>query len=88
MDAQVPDDEIDLITHQNAMRIFKFDLFKLRSREELTVGALRRKAAEAGVSTAPMAANQGGRPPSETDGGPVTMREVQKQLGARNAEAA
>lgn len=37
----VPDDEIDKITHLNAMRVFSFDPFAHRPREECTVGALR-----------------------------------------------
>ncbi|WP_216906012.1 amidohydrolase family protein [Nocardia noduli] len=41
----VPDDEIDKITHQNAMRWYSFDPFQHIPREQATVGALR-KAAE------------------------------------------
>jgi predicted TIM-barrel fold metal-dependent hydrolase len=37
----VPDDEVNKITHGNAMRIFRFDPFAHRSRDESTVGALR-----------------------------------------------
>ncbi len=37
----VPDDEIDKITHLNAMRHFRFDPFSVRPRGECTVGALR-----------------------------------------------
>jgi hypothetical protein len=37
----VPDDEINKITHENAMRIFQFDPFAHRPREESTVSALR-----------------------------------------------
>ncbi|KRB83022.1 hypothetical protein ASE00_13625 [Sphingomonas sp. Root710] len=84
--AEVPDDEIDLITHRNAMRIFNFDLFKLRKREELTVGALRDQARAAGVDTTPMKSGSG-RPPSDSEQGPVSMRDVAKQLGARNEAA-
>jgi predicted TIM-barrel fold metal-dependent hydrolase len=42
--AQVPDTEVDLITHLNALRHFQFDLFSHLSREECTVAALRAKA--------------------------------------------
>lgn len=84
--AKVPDDEIDMMTHLNAMRIFKFDLFKLRTREELTVGALREKARLAGVDTKPMRAGTG-RPPSDSNLGPVSMRDMAKQLGSRNEAA-
>jgi predicted TIM-barrel fold metal-dependent hydrolase len=41
----VPDDEINKITHENAMRWYSFDPFTHISREQATVGALR-KAAE------------------------------------------
>ncbi|SEA36125.1 MULTISPECIES: amidohydrolase family protein [unclassified Mycobacterium] len=41
----VPDDEINKITHENAMRWYNFDPFQHISREQATVGALR-KAAE------------------------------------------
>jgi hypothetical protein len=41
----VPDDEIDKMTHGNAMRWYGFDPFKDVPRERATVGALR-KAAE------------------------------------------
>ncbi|HEU5025977.1 MAG TPA: hypothetical protein VFV01_13750, partial [Spirillospora sp.] len=41
----VPDDEIDKMTHQNAMRWYNFDPFPHVPREQATVGALR-KAAE------------------------------------------
>ena len=50
----VPDDEVDKLSHQNAMRHFRFDPFAVRPKEECTVGALRRKAAAAGVDTTPL----------------------------------
>ena len=40
----VPDDEINKITHGNAMRVFRFDPFASRPREKATVGALRAEA--------------------------------------------
>jgi predicted TIM-barrel fold metal-dependent hydrolase len=42
----VPDDEIDLITHLNAMRVFHYDPFSVIPREQCTVGALRAQAAD------------------------------------------
>jgi predicted TIM-barrel fold metal-dependent hydrolase len=41
----VPDDEINKITHLNAMRLWQFDPFKLRPRQQCTVDALRSEAA-------------------------------------------
>jgi len=46
----VPRDEIDKITHQNAMRWYRFDPFTHRPREQCTVGALRREVAGHDVS--------------------------------------
>jgi predicted TIM-barrel fold metal-dependent hydrolase len=48
--ADVPDDEIDKITHLNAMRHFRYDPFAVRPREQCTVGALRAGAADVDVS--------------------------------------
>ncbi|MET9214206.1 MULTISPECIES: amidohydrolase family protein [unclassified Nocardia] len=47
---QVPDDEIDKITHLNAMRWYSFDPFQHIPREQATVGALRAAAADHDVS--------------------------------------
>ncbi|TGB43122.1 amidohydrolase family protein [Mycolicibacterium peregrinum] len=44
-ESNVPDDEINKMTHENAMRWYSFDPFTHISREQATVGALR-KAAE------------------------------------------
>jgi hypothetical protein len=40
----VPRDVVDKITHLNAMRLFSYDPFPLRSREKCTAGALREEA--------------------------------------------
>jgi hypothetical protein len=44
--ADVPDDEVNKITHLNAMREFRFDPFAIRPRETCTVGALRAEAGD------------------------------------------
>ncbi len=49
--AEVPDDEINLITHENAMRLFHYDPFARIPRDQCTVGALR--ALATGVDTSP-----------------------------------
>ncbi len=49
--ADVPDAEIDLITHQNACRFFHYDPFATIPRERGTVGALRALATDVDVST-------------------------------------
>jgi predicted TIM-barrel fold metal-dependent hydrolase len=46
----VSDYDIDRITHLNAMRLFSFDPFSVRAREECTVVALRQQAAGHDVS--------------------------------------
>jgi predicted TIM-barrel fold metal-dependent hydrolase len=44
------DDEINQITHLNAMKFYRFDPFSIRPRERCTVGALRAEAAGHDVS--------------------------------------
>jgi len=86
--ANVPDDEIEIMTHRNAIRLFKLDPFKHFKREEITVGALRQKAKEMGVDTSPMKTDGAGRPPSESDRGPVSMRDMAKQIAEAGGGAA
>ena len=45
----VPDDDIDKMTHLNAMRDFHFDPFAHRAKQDCTVGALRAEATAAGA---------------------------------------
>jgi predicted TIM-barrel fold metal-dependent hydrolase len=66
----LPDDEINLITHENAMREFCFDPFSVLSRENCTVGALRKAAAH--VDTRPVR-GLGGIKPNAGGGKPVTV---------------
>jgi hypothetical protein len=47
--AEVPDEDIDKITHLNAMRHFSYDPFAFRPREQCTVGALRAEAGDVDV---------------------------------------
>jgi predicted TIM-barrel fold metal-dependent hydrolase len=47
--AELPDDEINKITHENAMRCFSFDPFAHRPKERATVRALRAVAADVDV---------------------------------------
>ena len=67
--AGVPDDEIDKITHANAMRCFGFDPFSVRPREKCTAGALRAEAAD--VDTEPKSM---GRRKAEADASSVSER--------------
>jgi hypothetical protein len=67
--------QIEKITHLNAMRDFQFDMFNILPREQLTVGALRAKAAEQNVDVsvkssggaAPVAAGTARRPITSGD---------------------
>lgn len=49
--AGVPDAEINLMTHENAMRFFNFDPFKHIDKANASVGALREAAADVDVVT-------------------------------------
>jgi predicted TIM-barrel fold metal-dependent hydrolase len=49
----LPDHVVDQITHENAIRHFRFDPFSHRSRETSTVGALRAQAAGVDVTPRP-----------------------------------
>jgi predicted TIM-barrel fold metal-dependent hydrolase len=46
----IPDDEVEKMTHLNAMRVFQFDPFAVRPKEECTVGALRAEASDVDTS--------------------------------------
>ena len=68
--------QIDKITHLNAMRDYKFDMFAHAPKAELTVGALRAQAAAKGVDVsiksvtggaAPLAAGEEARPVTSGD---------------------
>lgn len=47
----VPDDEVNLITHRNAMRLFRYDPFSVLDPADCTVGALRAQATDVDLST-------------------------------------
>ena len=81
------DTQIDKVTHLNAMRLFNFPMFDLIPKEQLTVGALRQKAKEAGVDTTPL--SSGGAAPladGETPR-PVTSKDV-IEMYMKHAKAA
>jgi hypothetical protein len=54
----VPDADVNKITHQNAMRLFRYDPFAHRSPERCTVAALRAEATDVDTSIRPR--KQGG----------------------------
>jgi len=71
----VPDAEIHQITHENAMRHFRYDPFRHIPKERATVGALRAQATAVDLSSK----SHGGLAPSEGRG-IVTAGQVAKQL--------
>jgi len=80
----LPENEIDKITHLNAMRAFQFDPFKFRPKENCTVGALRAEAAHIDVRTV---ASKGGIPAARHKG-VVTFQDLVSQLSDRMPVAA
>ena len=76
------EEQIDKITHRNAMRDFSFDPFAHFSREELCVGGLRARAREQKVDTA--SKSSGGATPlaAGAEPRPVTSGDIQKMLAS------
>ncbi len=75
----VPDDEINKITHENAMRHFKFDAFSHIPKDQCTVAALRAQATD--VDTAPVSYGTGA---FKKDGGIVTAITLTERIAARS----
>ena len=73
----VPDDEVDKITHENALRFFRMDAFRHRAKEECRVGALRAESPNVDLSIK----SQGGKAPT-TEMRPVTTADVLQQLAS------
>ena len=84
---KLTDEQINKVTHLNAMRFFRFDPFEHYKREELTVGALRAKAAAKGVDTTPISTD-GARPVQDGEKRPVTSGDVLTMFANRVTEAA
>lgn len=73
------DAQINKITHENALKAFKFDMFdKMGGRENCTVGALRAQAEHVDTSRISLAGDR----PARGAAGPVTAEEVMKVLSA------
>lgn len=81
------DEQIDKVTHRNAMRFFNFDPFKTHRRETLTVGALRAKAAADKVDVT-LHSYGGAKPLAEGEAErPVTSGDIMEMF-AKRAQAA
>ena len=63
----VPDDEVNTLTHENALRWYSFDPFVHVPRDEATVGALRAAAADHDVSIRAMTKRGEHHPTATTD---------------------
>jgi predicted TIM-barrel fold metal-dependent hydrolase len=82
----VPDADVNKITHENALRIFRLDAFKHRPREKCTAAALRAESPDVDLSERSV---RGGKPPVEGDASrPVTTSDVMKQLATAFATPA
>jgi predicted TIM-barrel fold metal-dependent hydrolase len=79
------EEQIDKVTHKNALRFFRFEPFKRFKREEVTVRALRAKAKTRGVDTTPKSSD-GVRPLQAGVKRPVTSGDVMRMFRER-AEA-
>jgi predicted TIM-barrel fold metal-dependent hydrolase len=77
----LPDDDINRITHLNAMKQFQFDAFKHIPKEQCTVGALRAQATD--VDTTPVAHGTG---KFKADGGIVTAMTLAERIAARGGK--
>jgi len=78
------DEDINKITHLNALRTYSFDPFKVIPREQCTVGALRAKATH--VDTTPRS-KPGKRPIAEGDMRVVTSADVMKLFAETGRDA-
>ncbi|MCH2170786.1 amidohydrolase [Myxococcota bacterium] len=76
----VPDDEVDAITHANALRLWNFDAFSNHSRETCNVGALRELASDVDISH--HTTGQGSRPIGDQEKRVVTVGDVRQQLAS------
>jgi predicted TIM-barrel fold metal-dependent hydrolase len=55
----IPDNEVNKITHENAMRAFQFDPFAIRDPEKCTVGALQAEGADVDIAIRSLGRDRG-----------------------------
>jgi len=72
----VPDNEINMLTHENAMRHFHYDPFAHRPKEQCHVSALRAESPD--VDLTPK--SSGGKPPREEGQGVIPTKDITTQL--------
>ena len=80
----VSDEDIDKITHQNALRHFQLDAFKHRPKAKCRAGALRAEAKGVDLTLK----SHGGKPPQEEKGRFVSTKDVTTQLASAFATPA
>ncbi len=73
----VPDDEVNRITHENALRHFRLDAFRHRPKATCTAAALRAESPDVDLSEK---SQLGGRPPVQGEKRPVTTQDILSQL--------
>src|SRR5207302_7249977 len=73
------DEEINKITHENAMRLFNFDPFADIAKEQATVGALRALAVDVDVSEKAVS----GAAPRDPSEPPITIMMIAAASGAK-----
>lgn len=81
----VPDADVNKITHENALRIFRLDAFHHRPRERCTAAALRAESPDVDLSVKSV---RGGVAPTEDGQRPVTTSDVLRQLAGAFATPA
>jgi predicted TIM-barrel fold metal-dependent hydrolase len=74
----VSDEDINKITHENAIRDFRFDPFAHRPKEKCTAAALRAESPDVDLTLT----STGGKPPREAGDGVITTRDVTTQLAS------
>jgi predicted TIM-barrel fold metal-dependent hydrolase len=79
--AGVPDEDVNKITWENAIREFRLDPFSHRPKEKCTVGALRAESPDVDVALK----SHGGNAPAQGTR-PVTARDITTQLAQLYAE--
>jgi len=72
----VSEEDINKITHENAIRDFHYEPFAHRPKEKCTAAALRAESPDVDLSLT----STGGKPPREAGEGVITTRDVTKQL--------
>ena len=83
----VPDDDVEKITHRNAMRHFRFDPFAVRPKEWCTVGALRAQSSDVDVTPTPYATLNSDPRPKGTRVSDLVGRRPPATAGSIGAEA-